>query len=691
MPAIYDDRLTGISTSVAVKAPCAHYTEDTLPLSGLRTINGNTPEIGDRVLRNAPTDQINNGIWVVAESQWSRAKDFDGSRDAVQGTLVLVYPATSGTLFYELQTPNPVLIGSSNIEFEAADAGTETVLVDLANKVNQDLGANLVGLGISLAYDSGTVGKAIADRVWSITDYPFNAVGDGTTDNYAAILAAQTALAAAGGGTLVIPRGTFRIATAIPRVANVDFVGLGWSSILRPDGCGAFTYSFVTGFGQSATRNFRISAVNGGSQIGIYQPGTTNANDELYGVTIENMAINGFNVAIQFRTARIVTIRNNWIENVNSGILLIGKCINWFVRDNKIVKAAGAGTGTSYGIRTAAFTYTTGGTINPEGLRFESNMVFGFEYGEYYSDGIEIRTVNADISATRIGIVVSSVQDWSLIGGYVQVNGSLGQFGIHFPAQGSSNNTKYSIKGVNVKAVSAPASCSGIMLGTRAVTGNADGVTIEDCTFTGFTAYDIEQFTCGHNRIIGNRCASSGTTQSISVTACVANKPSYVQQNNCAKAITYDAADFNSGLLQLGPNVINGTTFNFGNEEFATPAFSAGNFTASGSMTWTVAAGDVATYRYKIVGRTMTLQIYLNTTTVGGTLSSQLRIAVPAGRTIANNVLNNCIVLDNNVRTGGYLIASSGLTYVTVNRADAANWSASTDLTYVFGEIVFEV
>jgi hypothetical protein len=55
-----------------------------------------------------------------------------------------------------------------------------------------------------------------------------------------------------------------------------------------------------------------------------------------------------------------------------------------------------------------------------------------------------------------------------------------------------------------------------------------------------------------------------------------------------------------------------------------TPAFSAANFTATGGMTWTVAAGNVSASRYRLDGRTLWVAMVLASTTIGGTMSQAL-------------------------------------------------------------------
>lgn len=117
MTTTYTDRLQGLLESVAVKPPCVAVTSGQTTLSGLQTIGGVVLAAGDRVLVRAQVSPVENGIYNASTSAWTRALDFDGNRDAVQGTLVLVHSATADAAIYELTTANPVLIGSSLIAF----------------------------------------------------------------------------------------------------------------------------------------------------------------------------------------------------------------------------------------------------------------------------------------------------------------------------------------------------------------------------------------------------------------------------------------------------------------------------------------------------------------------------------------------------------------------------------------------
>lgn len=110
------DRIAGLNQGVALKAPCRVVTTAEVVLYGLQTINGVALAAGDRVLVKDQSNTVQNGIWVASATAWARAKDFNGPRDAVKGTLVYAGAPNDGA-FYSLQTPDPVMIGTGAITF----------------------------------------------------------------------------------------------------------------------------------------------------------------------------------------------------------------------------------------------------------------------------------------------------------------------------------------------------------------------------------------------------------------------------------------------------------------------------------------------------------------------------------------------------------------------------------------------
>ena len=127
---------------------------------------------------------------------------------------------------------------------------------------------------------------------------------------------------------------------------------------------------------------------------------------------------------------------------------------------------------------------------------------------------------------------------------------------------------------------------------------------------------------------------------------------------------------------------------------WTTPTFAAGNFTASGSMTWTVPSA--ATYEYMIIGKTMWIIWKLASTTIAGTPSTTLSIAIPASKTAAKGVRGSFTYQHvgglGNVVAGCEVAASASTISLYVDLSyGASNWTASAGNFYAYGTIVFEI
>ncbi len=119
--------------------------------------------------------------------------------------------------------------------------------------------------------------------------------------------------------------------------------------------------------------------------------------------------------------------------------------------------------------------------------------------------------------------------------------------------------------------------------------------------------------------------------------------------------------------------------------------FRPGDFTGFGAQTWTVAAGNVTTWAYTLIGSTMTLWFDIRTSTVGGTPSAALQIKIPDGWYAALTVTNDIKIIDNAVVGTGYVQSTIKTNQLFVFRSDNANWAASVSATNVAGMISFPV
>ena len=118
--------------------------------------------------------------------------------------------------------------------------------------------------------------------------------------------------------------------------------------------------------------------------------------------------------------------------------------------------------------------------------------------------------------------------------------------------------------------------------------------------------------------------------------------------------------------------------------DFISFAFSAGNYTAGGSQTWTVASGDVTADLYYIKGHAMTWNFRYTTTTVGGTPATTLIRTFPEGNLRAGNWLCTILATDNGTDKIARTI-NTGTNTMAFSFIPAANWAAATDNSGVNG------
>ncbi len=127
--------------------------------------------------------------------------------------------------------------------------------------------------------------------------------------------------------------------------------------------------------------------------------------------------------------------------------------------------------------------------------------------------------------------------------------------------------------------------------------------------------------------------------------------------------------------------------------EWIAQLFSAFNFTAS-TGTWTVASGNVGVFKYTLIGKTLTVNFRIDTTSVSATPAT-LRIAIPGGFTAASDAYASTLSYNDNGTgwaNGGAVFAAAGLTYISLQKVLGTSfWTASAGLTSVNGQLTLEI
>jgi hypothetical protein len=186
------DRFYGVSGGLAVKSPCVAATTSNITLSGLQTIGTVVLAAGDRVLVAAQTDKTENGIYIASTTAWQRAADFDGNRDVVPGTMIVV-----GDAPISARPPDFYLA-----YWARTDAEESAGIADYSP-------SNPMGGIINPEYVSGDVRR-------------YGAVADGSTDCYLAFQAAldQNVQSDNDSAAIYSPNETYIINTGLTWCAN---------------------------------------------------------------------------------------------------------------------------------------------------------------------------------------------------------------------------------------------------------------------------------------------------------------------------------------------------------------------------------------------------------------------------------------------------------------------------------------
>ncbi len=113
------------------------------------------------------------------------------------------------------------------------------------------------------------------------------------------------------------------------------------------------------------------------------------------------------------------------------------------------------------------------------------------------------------------------------------------------------------------------------------------------------------------------------------------------------------------------------------------------NFTAD-SGSWTVDSGDQITYAYTITRKKMTVAFTITGTDVSAT-PTELRIAIPAGKTAVKRMDNMGLVSDaGTVQAALIYVAASGTT-INIQKLTGTFATTAADNTNVIGQITFEI
>lgn len=223
------DRLSGINSGLAYKAPVRVATTANITLSGEQTIDGVSVVSGDRVLVKDQTTGSENGIYNASTGAWTRAKDFNGTRDISLGTQVFVSSGSTygGIPFYVSTTGT---IGTDSISI------TRTIGLSVSSLTDASADGQALITAANYAAMKALLDLEIGTDIVSYSTYPYISITEGS------VVAASTAAAAtnvtaiqaiidrvrdasAGGKSVIFfPKGTWYINSVLTVYSNTHII-----------------------------------------------------------------------------------------------------------------------------------------------------------------------------------------------------------------------------------------------------------------------------------------------------------------------------------------------------------------------------------------------------------------------------------------------------------------------------------
>lgn len=303
MGSVQTDRLYGIRSSLAIKAPVVAvavapmFVGGVLPtgLVPVQTPEGSyAPDAGDRILLTAEANPVNNGIYNASTTAWARSGDFDGANSCVQGTLVVAYLQNAQTIFYQLITVAPI-IGTSPLIFAIVASSPNLTYPQTAAEAAA--GVAIVNFG----YPERDV------RRYGVNTIP------GTTDMTAAFTAALAVCA-----------------KLVPTVSNT----LNWGSVCAIVSAsqvyGVKSVSVPTGCGIECTDGVaEIVGIDSTQAAIIDTPVVNSGNTPIYNLAFRNLFIQGLGgaagttIGMRLNNAQSVTLDNVFFGDLAGSALSV--------------------------------------------------------------------------------------------------------------------------------------------------------------------------------------------------------------------------------------------------------------------------------------------------------------------------------------------------------------------------------
>lgn len=230
---------------------------------------------------------------------------------------------------------------------------------------------------------------------------------------------------------------------------------------------------------------------------------------------------------------------------------------------------------------------------------------------------------------------------------------------------------------------------SGVLSSASATVSDSIFIVEDNADGTKEFRFEVSSVTAGQQRVV--TVPDSNTTlpvfaQVITFAGPTAARTVTLPDANITVARTDAAQTFTGVQTFSSAPVINAVTVG----AWTAVAYNAADFTASAG-TWTVDVGDLTSFKWTLINKTMTVAFDIINTDVSAT-PTFLQILIPGGYTAATTIYGTCYTLDNGGTAAAGLVQVNGAdTKIYISEFGSVWQTTAADNTRVRGHITFEV
>jgi hypothetical protein len=326
------------------------------------------------------------------------------------------------------------------------------------------------------------------------------ALGDGKADDTKACQEALDVVEAAGGGTVLLPAGEYRISSPLILPPRVGLQGCGQASTLRAQGCDGLDIAASDVIAPRQVRDLGIR----GDQAGEASAIRCDLADgkRVQGLVFERLYLSFFKIGINGHGFWHTTFRTVSMHHVWQGFVFRDRNIKITIDDCRVthgglVKGEGVSIGLQVGDGASAF--------RPEDVQVERTIIYGFDTAILWRTALFGGVKGCDLDAcTKTGLeLVTADGGFTFRDNWVQVDGAA-VYGIHCVALGYKPEvTNISIVNNRVNCNSASGDSYGIAIRNQQANISCRDNSITGAFQSGFYSDGVQHLVIDGNKISG--------------------------------------------------------------------------------------------------------------------------------------------------------------------------------------------